>query len=148
MIDVTTLPKQGMHSVGVDRQYYGLLGKKANRQSLVSLTLARNEVPSRSACTCSSPRNWPAIQHALPEQACPKLLARHAARARLLWPNSTGYATTGPGSLPSWPMRATAATLPSAVPWMREAYALRSASCARRRSTPTTSPSCRRPIAH
>jgi SRSO17 transposase len=41
----TALVKQGRRSVGVKRQYRGQLGKKANCQPLVSLTLARGEVP-------------------------------------------------------------------------------------------------------
>jgi SRSO17 transposase len=58
VIDDTALPKQGMLSVGVARQYCGALGKKANCQAVVSLTLARDEVPVPVALRLFLPQTW------------------------------------------------------------------------------------------
>jgi SRSO17 transposase len=58
VIDDTALPKQGKHSVGVARQYCGQLGKRANCQVLVSLTLARDEVPAPVALRLYLPESW------------------------------------------------------------------------------------------
>lgn len=60
IIDDTALPKQGRHSVGVARQYCGALGKTANCQTLVSLTLARGEVPVPLALRLYLPVEWTA----------------------------------------------------------------------------------------
>ena len=58
VVDDTALVKQGRRSVGVKRQYCGQLGKKANCQSLVSLTLARGEVPVCVGLRLFLPEDW------------------------------------------------------------------------------------------
>jgi SRSO17 transposase len=58
VIDDTAPPKQGAMSVGVARQYCGALGKRANCQALVSLTLARDEVPVPVALRLFLPERW------------------------------------------------------------------------------------------
>ena len=74
VIDDTALPKKGTLSVGVARQYCGQLGKKANCQALVSLTLARGEVPVPVALRLFLPEAWVAApgrcaQAGVPEAA-------------------------------------------------------------------------------
>ena len=58
VIDDTAVPKKGKHSVGVAAQYASALGKNANCQTLVSLTLARSEVPVMVALRLFLPENW------------------------------------------------------------------------------------------
>jgi SRSO17 transposase len=49
---------KGTHSVGVAAQYASALGKTANCQTLVSLTLARGEVPVMLALRLFLPESW------------------------------------------------------------------------------------------
>src|SRR4051812_30382172 len=58
VVDDTALVKQGRRSVGVKRQYCGQLGKRANCQALVSLTLARAEVPVGVGLRLFLPEDW------------------------------------------------------------------------------------------
>src|ERR671921_275616 len=60
VIDDTALPKKGALSAGVARQYCGQLGKKASCQALVSLTLARDEVPVPVGLRLFLPEEWTA----------------------------------------------------------------------------------------
>jgi SRSO17 transposase len=58
VIDDTALLKKGVLSVGVERQYCGQLGKRANCQSLVSLTMAGGEVPLPVGLRLFLPERW------------------------------------------------------------------------------------------
>jgi len=58
VIDDTAIAKKGTHSVGVAAQYASALGKTANCQTLVSLTLARSEVPVMLALRLFLPESW------------------------------------------------------------------------------------------
>lgn len=58
IIDDTALPKKGKHSVGVAPQYATTLGKNANCQTLVSITLARDEVPVMVGLRLFLPESW------------------------------------------------------------------------------------------
>jgi SRSO17 transposase len=58
VIDDTAVLKKGKHSVGVAPQYCTALGKIANCQTLVSLTLARGQVPVTLALRLFLPESW------------------------------------------------------------------------------------------
>jgi SRSO17 transposase len=58
VIDDTAIPKKGAHSVGVAAQYASALGKTASCQTLVSLTLARGEVPVMLTLRLFLPESW------------------------------------------------------------------------------------------
>jgi SRSO17 transposase len=58
IVDDTALPKKGTHSVGVAHQYCGALGKQANCQCLVSMTLARDDIQAPIALRLYLPREW------------------------------------------------------------------------------------------
>jgi SRSO17 transposase len=58
IVDDTALPKKGRHSIGVAPQYATALGKNANCQTLVSLTLASGEVPVMIGLRLFLPESW------------------------------------------------------------------------------------------
>ncbi|MPS71349.1 MULTISPECIES: IS701 family transposase [unclassified Novosphingobium] len=58
IIDDTALPKKGKASVGVAPQYATVLGKNANCQTMVSVTLASGEVPIMLSLRLFLPESW------------------------------------------------------------------------------------------
>lgn len=58
IVDDTSFPKKGGHSVGVARQYCGQLGKQDNCQVAVSLSLANEQASLPVAWRLYLPRRW------------------------------------------------------------------------------------------
>src|SRR3989454_2683755 len=58
IIDDTSFPKQGRHSVGVARQYCGQLGKQDNCQVAVSLSIANHAASLPVAYRLYLPETW------------------------------------------------------------------------------------------
>src|ERR687897_1402560 len=60
IVDDTAFPKQGVHSVGVARQYCGQLGKQDNCQVAVSLSVANDQASLPIAYRLYLPEVWAA----------------------------------------------------------------------------------------
>ena len=113
IVDDTALPKKGRHSVGVAPQYASALGKNANCQTLVSLTLASGEVPVMVGLRLFLPESWTSDPA--------RLSARWRARGRTgaTGPSrrsrsrrSTGSARPACALAACWPMPAMALSAP------------------------------------
>ena len=72
IVDDTALPKKGDRSVGVAPQYASSLGKNANCQTLVSLTLAGGEVPVMVGLRLFLPESWTSDPERLSRAAVPE----------------------------------------------------------------------------
>ena len=72
VVDDTALPKKGSHSVGVAPQYASALGKTANCQTLVSLTLARDEIPVMIGLRLFLPESWTAAPERMAKARVPE----------------------------------------------------------------------------
>jgi SRSO17 transposase len=58
IVDDTGIPKKGRHSVGVTRQYCGVLGKQDNCQVAVTVTMANEAVSVPGAYRLYVPESW------------------------------------------------------------------------------------------
>lgn len=83
VIDDTAMLKKGKHSVGVAPQYCSALGKIANCQTLVSLTLARREVPIMLALRLFLPESWTSDPSRLKRAGVPKAYRKPRAKAEV-----------------------------------------------------------------
>ena len=88
-------------------QYCGGLGKQANCQALVSLTLARGEVPVPLGLRLFLPEAWTADPDAAPGPACPRSTGAPWPRPTSRWRRSTGSSPPACASAACWPTPAT-----------------------------------------
>lgn len=83
VIDDTALPKKGERSVGVAPQYATTLGKNANCQTLVSLTLAQGEVPVAVGLRLFLPEVWTGDPDRMAQAGVPEALRSPRTKAEI-----------------------------------------------------------------
>ena len=89
VIDDTGFPKQGKHSVGVQHQYCGQLGKKANCQVAVTVHYVSPAGHFPAALQLYLPESWTGLPNASRRPVSPSDTARSGPRARSPWICST-----------------------------------------------------------
>ena len=72
VLDDTSYPKKGSHSVGVGRQYCGVLGKQENCQVAVTLSIANHAASLPVAWRLYLPEAWAADPERAPRRGCPR----------------------------------------------------------------------------
>jgi len=83
IIDDTALPKKGRASVGVAPQYASALGKNANCQTMVSLTLASREVPVMVGLRLFLPESWTSDTARLDRAKVPEAYRAHRTKPEI-----------------------------------------------------------------
>src|SRR3954466_11929648 len=98
VVDDVGIPKKGELSVGVARQYCGALGKVANCQVLVSLTLACGEVPLPVGLRLFLPAAWTDDAERCDEAGVPEAARTAQSKPRLAIPPSYAWRNLEPAS--------------------------------------------------
>jgi SRSO17 transposase len=98
VVDDSGIPKKGELSVGVARQYCGELGKVANSQVLVTLTLARGEVPVPVGLRLFLPAAWTDDPERCEEAGVPEAARTAQTNPRLAIPPSYAWRNLEPAS--------------------------------------------------
>jgi len=114
VIDDTALPKKGEHSVGVAPQYASMLGKRANCQTLVSLTLAYGEVPVPVGLRLFLPESWAGDPSRLSKAGVPEAMREPRTKPEIALEEVDRLTAAGLRSVSCLPMPAMACRLHSA----------------------------------
>jgi SRSO17 transposase len=117
VIDDTTFPEQGTHSVGVQRQYCGALGKRANCQCAASAHYVSPKGHYPLDMRLYLPESWLGAPERLDKAGVPEGERRPLTKGQMRWSCSTGSAARGCRAGSSSPTRATASQGRSATAW-------------------------------
>ena len=110
IIDDTSFPKKGKHSVGVARQYCGQLGKQDNCQVAVSLSLANAWASLPVAWDLYLPKVWAEDPERLRKAGVPREVS-FASKPMMALKQIRAAVEAGlPRGAVFWPMRAMART--------------------------------------
>ena len=102
IVDDTAFPKKGRHSVGVARQYCGVLGKQENCQVAVSVSVANEAVSVPVAYRLYLPESWARIAAGAAPPGC-RRTSSSSPSGRSPWPRSGRCRRTACRASPWWP---------------------------------------------
>lgn len=121
VFDDTSFPKQGEHSVGVQRQYCGALGKKANCQVAPSVHYVSPLGHYPLAMRLFLPDRWIEDGERLDEVGVPEAFRQPKTKGASPWNYSTRCAAKGCRGGWPWPTPAMGSRWSSATVWPRVA---------------------------
>src|SRR5205823_4956738 len=85
VVDDTGFPKRGKHSVGVQRQYCGQLGKKANCQVAVTVHYVSPQAHFPAALRLFLPQSWTSSPERLDEVGVPEEYREGQTKGQIAW---------------------------------------------------------------